>query len=118
MLHAVQQGSGFFMAIGTGSFVTKTADIRKKNGLCMRAVFADIRAKKQSVPEPTVPERFVRQIEKLFLFRLDYSFPHPGVGLNVLKLVIVHNAQIAVAESFGDRHRNLRLRSITLARAS
>lgn len=88
----------------------KTADIRKKNGLCMRAVFADIRAKKQSVPEPTVPERFVRQIEKLFLFRLDYSFPHPGVGLNILKLVIVHNAQIAVAESFGDRHRNLRLR--------
>lgn len=48
MLHAVQQGSGFFMAIGTGSFVTKTADIRKKNGLCMRAVFADIRAKKQA----------------------------------------------------------------------
>lgn len=82
----------------------------KKNGLCMRAVFADIRAKKQSVPEPSAPERFVRQIEKLFLFRLDYSFPHPGVGLNVLKLVIVHNAQIAVAESFGDRHRNLRLR--------
>ena len=34
--------------------------------------------------------------------RFDNAFPHFGIGLNIRQFIIIHNAQIAVTERFGN----------------